>query len=33
LQAMLTRGESVKGRAKEGMTGNYYERTVSLIVK
>ena len=33
LQAMLTKGESVKGKAKEGMTGNYYERTVRLVVK
>jgi hypothetical protein len=33
LQAMLTKGESVKGKAKEGMMGNYYERTVKLTVK
>jgi hypothetical protein len=29
---MLTGGESVKGRAKEGMIGNYSERTVMLKV-
>ncbi len=32
LQLMLTRGESVKGKGKEGMIGNYFERTVSLKV-
>jgi hypothetical protein len=32
LQVMLTGGESVKGRAKEGMIGNYSERTVMLKV-
>ena len=32
LQVMLTRGESVKGKAKEGMTGSYFERTVRLRV-
>lgn len=33
LQVMLTRGESVKGKAKEGMLGNYFERRVSLKVE
>ncbi|OFY66231.1 MAG: hypothetical protein A3H98_04710 [Bacteroidetes bacterium RIFCSPLOWO2_02_FULL_36_8] len=33
LQVMLTRGESVKGNAEEGLTGNYFERKVKLIVK
>lgn len=33
LQVMLTKGESVKGNAKEGMIGNYFERRVVLIVK
>lgn len=33
LQVMLTRGESVKGKAKEGLTGNYFERQVMLKVK
>ncbi len=32
LQVMLTKGESVKGKAKEGMEGNYFWRTVRLIV-
>lgn len=32
LQLMLTKGESVKGKAKEGMIGNYYVRTVRLRV-
>lgn len=32
LQVMLTKGESVKGRPKEGMTGNYFERIVILKV-
>lgn len=32
LQVMLTRGESVKGNAQEGMSGNYFERTVRLKV-
>ncbi|MEK6566352.1 MAG: hypothetical protein AABZ41_06565 [Bacteroidota bacterium] len=32
LQGMLTRGESVKGKGKEGMVGNYFERTVRLKV-
>ena len=31
-QIMLTKGESVKGKAKEGMTGNYYEKKVILRV-
>lgn len=33
LQIMLTKGESKKGNAKEGMFGNYYERKVSLKIK
>lgn len=33
LQVMLTKGESVKGNAQEGMIGNYFERKVKLIVK
>src|SRR3990172_10541825 len=32
LQVMLTKGESVKGKAKEGMLGNYLERKVRLKV-
>jgi hypothetical protein len=32
LQVMLTKGESVKGRAKDGMKGNYFERIVRLKV-
>ena len=32
LQVMLTKGESVKGKAKEGMMGNYFERLVRLKV-
>jgi hypothetical protein len=32
LQVMLTRGESVKGKAKEGMKGNYFERIIRLKV-
>jgi hypothetical protein len=33
LQAMLTRGEAVKGNTKEGMLGSYFERKVRLVVK
>ena len=33
LQVMLTKGESIKGNAQEGMNGNYFERKVKLIVK
>lgn len=33
LQVMLTRGESVKGNAKQGMEGNYFERRVRLKVE
>ncbi len=33
LQVMLTKGESVKGNAQEGMLGNYFEKIVKLIVK
>ncbi len=32
LQIMLTKGESVKGKPKEGMVGNYFERTLLLKV-
>jgi hypothetical protein len=32
LQVMLTRGESVKGSAKEGLLGSYFERKVTLKV-
>ncbi len=32
LQVMLTRGESVKGKAKKGMKGNYFERIIRLKV-
>jgi hypothetical protein len=32
LQVMLTKGESVKGNAKEGMIGNYFEKKVMLKV-
>ena len=32
IQVMLTKGESVKGKAKEGMIGNYFERKVILKV-
>ena len=32
LQVMLTRGEAVKGKGKEGMVGNYFERRVTLKV-
>ncbi len=32
LQIMLTKGESVKGNAKEGMLGNYFERKVLLKI-
>lgn len=33
LQIMLTKGESAKGNAKEGMMGNYFERKVFLKIK
>lgn len=33
LQVMLTKGESVKGKPKEGMIGSYFERKVKLNVK
>jgi hypothetical protein len=33
LQVMLTKGESVKGNAKEGMIGNYFEKKVFLKIK
>jgi hypothetical protein len=32
LQIMLTKGESVKGNAKEGMLGNYFEKKVLLKI-
>lgn len=32
LQVMLTKGESVKGNAKEGMKGNYFEKKIVLKV-
>jgi hypothetical protein len=32
LQIMLTKGEAVKGDAKKGMLGNYFERMVALKV-
>ena len=32
LQVMLTKGESVKGDAKKGMLGNYFERSVKVKV-
>jgi len=32
LQVMITKGESVKGNAKIGMLGNYFERKVILKV-
>ncbi|MBA4408582.1 MAG: hypothetical protein Q8S54_00260 [Bacteroidota bacterium] len=32
LQVMLTKGESQKGNAKEGMKGNYFEKRVMLKV-
>lgn len=33
LQVMLTKGESWKGNAKEGMSGNYFEKKVMLKIK
>lgn len=33
LQIMLTKGESVKGDAQEGMLGNYFEKKVMLKIK
>lgn len=33
LQVMLTKGESVKGKAEEGLLGNYFEKKVILTVK
>ncbi len=32
LQGMLTRGESIKGKGKEGMIGNYFEKKLKLKV-
>ncbi|MBI5282552.1 MAG: hypothetical protein HY858_12785 [Candidatus Solibacter usitatus] len=33
LQVMLTRGDSVKGDARQGMAGNYFQRRVRLKVE
>ncbi|MDP1728515.1 MAG: hypothetical protein Q8M15_17150 [Bacteroidota bacterium] len=33
LQVMLTKGESIKGSSKEGMSGSYFERKVKLKIK
>ncbi|WP_298301361.1 hypothetical protein [Hydrotalea sp.] len=33
LQVMLTKGESIKGKAQEGMQGNYFEKKVILKIK
>ena len=33
LQVMLTKGESVKGNAQQGMFGNYFERKVMVKIK
>lgn len=33
LQVMLTSGETVKGKPKQGMLGNYFERTLHLKVE
>lgn len=33
LQVMLTKGESVKGKAQDGMQGNYFEKKIILKVK
>lgn len=33
LQVMLTSGKTVKGKANEGMVGNYFERTLHLKVE
>jgi hypothetical protein len=33
LQVMLTKGESVKGKAQDGMQGNYFENKIILKVK
>ena len=33
LQVMLTKGEAVKGKPKEGMLGNYFERALNLKVE
>ena len=33
LQVMLTKGETVKGKAKEGMEGSYFTRKVILKIK
>ncbi|MEW5901199.1 MAG: hypothetical protein AB1715_07040 [Acidobacteriota bacterium] len=32
LQVMLTKGESIKGEAKKGMLGNYWDRIVELKI-
>jgi hypothetical protein len=33
LQVMLTKGDTVKGKAKQGMVGSYFERTLRLKVE
>ena len=33
LQVMLTSGKTVKGKANEGMVGNYFERILHLKVE
>ncbi len=33
LQVMMTKGDAVKGRAKEGVIGSYFQRTLVLKVK
>lgn len=33
LQVMLTKGESVKGKPKEGMLGSYFERSLRLEIQ
>ncbi|MFQ5868303.1 MAG: hypothetical protein ACE5JC_00225, partial [Candidatus Zixiibacteriota bacterium] len=33
LQVMLTKGETVKGNPKLGMTGNYFERVLQMEVE
>lgn len=32
LQVMLTKGESIKGSAQDGISGNYFERKVKLVI-
>lgn len=33
LQVMLTKRESLKGNAQEGMPGNYFEKKIMLKIK